>query len=196
VLRAEERKKQDAENEYYKGAWEAKLSKQEAERRALLDKNRTKQTLQEVAASGREESKKWMPQEIIDRQYKAAEDARNKEEDDRKARTKAGAKAAYQTLADQIKEQTEAKRQDRERDEAAAKMVLERVQRETLVEDAKKVAAHDRKLKFKGELEAQMKDNAQRRRVAPMTSIERSLNNKVLDQVEDWQINGTVKTCK
>ncbi|KAG1667372.1 hypothetical protein FOA52_001432 [Chlamydomonas sp. UWO 241] len=205
VLRAEERKKIDAENEhdkgtweaklqkYYKGAWEAKLQKQEAERKALLDKNRTKQTLQEIAASGRAESKRWLPQEIIDRQYKAAEDARNKEEDDRKACTKAGAKAAYQTLAEQMKEREEVKRQDRERDQQAAKMVLERVQRESLVEEAKKAAAHDRKLQFKEELEAQMKDNAQRRRVAPMTSIERSLNTKVLDQVEDWQINGTVK---
>jgi hypothetical protein len=55
-------------------------------------------------------------------------------------------------------------------------MVLEaRATRDARRGREREVAAQDRKLKFMGELEAQMKENAQHRRVALMTSIEPSL---------------------
>uniref|UniRef100_A0A7R9YSI7 Trichohyalin-plectin-homology domain-containing protein n=1 Tax=Chlamydomonas euryale TaxID=1486919 RepID=A0A7R9YSI7_9CHLO len=192
ALRALEKERVNAENEYYKEAWQAQLDKQEAQRKALLDKNRVRQTLQEIAASGREESKRWLPQEIIDKQYREREDARAKEEEERIARVKAGAKAAYQSLAEQVKEREEAKRLDKTRDLQAARMVLDRVQREQDAEAERRRLAEAEKLKFKTELEAQMKDNAQRRRVAPMTSIERLINHKMLDEVHDWQSTGKV----
>lgn len=192
AIREAEKQRQAEEDAYYKAAWEAKLDKQEADRKALLTKNRIKQTLQEQAASQREESKRWMPQEIIDKAYREAEDRRAAEEVARAAKVRANAQKAVATYAGQIKEREAAKLAQRKEDERLAAIVMETARRKTEEEDAKLRARHQAGQRFKAELEAQMKHNAAKRRVAPMSEAERKINTQLLDKVYDWQTTGRV----
>ncbi len=66
-IREEEKAKQATIDAYYMQAWEEKLNKQEGDRLRLLEKTKARQTLQAEAAAGREESKRWLDQAVIDK---------------------------------------------------------------------------------------------------------------------------------
>lgn len=189
-VREEDKAKQATIDAYYMQAWEEKLNKQEGDRLRLLEKTKARQTLQAEAAAGREESKRWLDQAVIDKYYKEREDARDREEIERAARVKNNAKQAYNTLSVQMKEREQQKAYERKLEEQASKMVLDKVALDEQKEIERKAKIEAQKHQFKAELEAQMKANAQRRRIAPMTEVERKINTQILDKVYDFQMTG------
>jgi len=189
-LKEEAKQKAWAEDKAFKAAWEAILDKQERERAERLIKLKAIQAAQEAEAKLRPESKKWIDPAIIEKYYKEREDARAREDDERQRRLKEGGKAMAERLAAQIVERQEAKMKQREEDEAAAKRVLDRVAQEEAREQERQRKMAAEKLRFRAELEAQMKENALRRRVAPMTLTERQINAQLLDKVTDWKSTG------
>ena len=73
--------------------------------------------LQAAAAKDRPEAKRWIDQSIIDKAYKEREEAREREEVERRRRVKEGANNMIRTLNGQMKEREAEKEAARKREE-------------------------------------------------------------------------------
>ena len=61
-----------------------------------------------------------------------------------------------------------------------------------LKEQERKQREQEKKIKYRALLEAQMKQNAHNRRVAPMSETEKKINHGLLDRVHNFQATGVV----
>ncbi len=80
----------------------------------------------------------------------------------------------------------------RVRAQAKAQVVLSRAQQEETREQAARAAREAAKLKFRLDLERQMKENVTRRRNQPISEVERSINTELLDKVGTWRQTGRI----
>ena len=167
----------------YQELYAEKLAKQEAAYEANLIKMKEKQKHQEAFGNAIGPYKRYMPDEIIEKNF--AEYERKADERERRDAQKIvdGNLEMRRAIAEQVKSKQE--RLDRERAEESkrherfAKVVntLEEVEKEAGKEGRIKATYH------RGELEAQMRDNLVRKQVFPMTDIEKSLNADMLRKV-------------
>lgn len=167
----------------YQQMYAEKLAKQEEAYEANLKKMKEKQKHQEAFGNAIGPYKRYMPDEIIEKnfaEYERKADAREKRD---AQKIVDGNLAMRRAIAEQVMAKQE--RLDRERAEEAkrhsrfAKVVntLEDLEKEQSKEGRIKAVAH------KGELEAQMRDNLVRKQVFPMTDVEKSLNADMLRKV-------------
>jgi len=194
-LKEEAKHKAWEEDQYYKEAWEAVLDKQERERKERLTRNMVRQAkTAEYAASGKlPEYKRWVDPAVIEKHWRENEAKLDADDKARKQRAHDTALAMQRRLEEQMKEREDAKEAVRRADEAKAAVVLQRAAAEEEREQAKRSARDSAKLKFKMQLEQQMKDNVARRRNQPISDVERSLNRDLLAKVHDWKLTGTVR---
>ncbi|GFR47667.1 hypothetical protein Agub_g9411 [Astrephomene gubernaculifera] len=193
ALKEAEKKRQWEEDAAFQRKWEAILNKQEADRREQLERiKRVQDRLQEAADRQGEARRRWLETPLVERYFKQREDERAAEEERRVARQKEVAKQVTQAVAGQLREREAARMKMKQEEEAYAASVAAKVRAAEEAEKARKAALQEQKLKFRQEIEAQLRDAAMRRREAakPMTETERRLNARTLQQVATWQSTG------
>jgi hypothetical protein len=187
ALRAKQAADDEALDLKYQEMYAEKLRKQEEAYHANLLKMKEKQTSQEAFGNAIGPYKRYMPDEIIEKNA-ANYDRLAAERDARDAKHQVDLNAAVKKeLAEQVKAKQE--RLDRERDEEArryarfARVVdtLESAERDSKRDGFERAARH------KEELEAQMRDNMVRKKVFPMTATEKELNTALLQRVKAEQ---------
>lgn len=175
----------------YQEMYTEKLRKQEEQYIANLAKMKEKQKSQEAFGNAIGPYKRYMPDEIIEKNFAEYERKADEREQRDAQKVVDGNLAMRRAIAEQVKMKQE--RLDRERAEDAkrhqrfAKVVntLEEVEKEMSKEDRIKA------LSQRTELEAQMRDNLVRKQVFPMTETEKSLNADMLRRVEATRKMGT-----
>ena len=154
------------------------------DRGSALAKMKEKQKHQEEFGKAMGPTKRYMPDEIIEKNFRAHEAKADAREAADKQRAEDGNLMMRRAIAEQVKEKQA--RLDAEREEESKRSTrfkrvvntLEEVEKEASKEE-RVVAVH-----HKGLLEAQMRDNLVRKQVFPMTQVEKSLNADMLRKVE------------
>ena len=182
-LREEQARKEEEDDLMYQRLYAERLAKQEAEYLANLEKMKAKQNSQMAATQTLLSHKRYMPDEVIERNAAA----HDREAEEREARDAARRRdldtKTRRALAEQIKFKQE--RLDRERAEETRRHQRFARVVNTLedVEKTEQAEARARRVAHLRELEAQMRDNVERRQVFPMTATEKALNSGLLERV-------------
>lgn len=161
----------------------AQMEKQEAARKAQVDKLKAWQAAQEREAAVRPEAKRWIDPAIVERYTREAEAAAAAEDERRKAAVKAGSKVLAASLAEQLVLKESLKHAHDGEEQAAIRALKEGVAAEASRRAAEKAAEEAKKVALKAALEQQMKLNATRRIVAPMSETEKLINKQLLEKV-------------
>ncbi|MEW5316249.1 MAG: hypothetical protein WDW38_007630 [Sanguina aurantia] len=180
------------EDQVYKLQWEAILDKQERERTSRLERLKVLQSKQEDVAKSTPESKRWLDPAIIERQYKEREEAREADEKARAFKVKDTARKLVASLGEQVAEKEAAKEAHRKSEAEKAKQLFARIAAQEAAEVAAKAAVTAAKLKIRAELEVQMRENALRKRISPMSTAEKLINANLLKHVYTYQATGKV----
>ncbi|PNH07334.1 hypothetical protein TSOC_006202 [Tetrabaena socialis] len=193
ALREEAKKKQWDLDLGFQRTWTERLNKQESDRRKQMERIKEAQSkLQEAADRQGENRRRWLETPLVEKYFQQREDEKAAEEERRLFRSKEGAKHATVAVAEQLKEREAARLRLKQEEEAYAASLAARIRASEEAEQARKADVLQRKLKFKSDIEAQMRDSAQRRRAAaaPMSETERKINQRTLQQVASWQTTG------
>eukprot|EP00775_Hariotina_reticulata_P009578 gene9578-9740_t len=172
----------------------AQMEKQEAARKAQLEKIKAWQAAQEREAAARPEAKHWIDPALLEKMGPAivlqlirysqqAEAAAAAEEERRKAALKASVKNLAASLDDQVKLKSSLKHGHEDEEQAAIRALREGVAAEQERRTAEKAAGAASKAALKVALEEQMKLNATRKTVAPMSDTEKLINKQLLEKV-------------
>ncbi|EFN54646.1 hypothetical protein CHLNCDRAFT_135206 [Chlorella variabilis] len=174
----------------------AQLDKQERERQQLLERVRAVQNRQAEDAAQRPPFKRWVAEEIIERQFQEKQAALAAEEARRKARAAEAAAKLRADIGEQRSQREAARLQElqEKRRELVALMANLEVCRKTAAEA--KAAELAKMRAFKAELDQQITDNQARRSVAAMTETERKLNAELLREVEAAASGGTIPALR
>ena len=170
----------------YQRLYAEKLEKQEKAYLANIEKMKAKQN-SALSTAEAYPQKRYMPDDVIERnaarydRLAAEREARDLE---------AAAERDFQTrvaLGEQVKAKQE--RLDRERRNEMRRHERFASVLNTLedVEKSEKAEERARRVAHLAELEAQMRDNAERKRVFPMTATEKALNSGLLERVRGAQ---------
>ncbi|KAI7839562.1 hypothetical protein COHA_006689 [Chlorella ohadii] len=184
--------------------------KQERERQQLLEKVKAVQNRQAADAAQRPPFKRWVDEEIIERQFREKQEALAKEEAARKAAAAASAARFRADVAGQLEEKEAAKLAGlKEKREELVRMMAElEVCKKT--EAVAKAAELAKMRAFKAELDAQIDDNQARakwegrgamqrparRAVSAMSEVERKLNAKLLREMEAAGAAGAIPAVR
>ncbi|KAI3423837.1 hypothetical protein D9Q98_009673 [Chlorella vulgaris] len=183
-IKEEEAERERQQDVRYMQQQAAQLDKQERERQQLLERVRAVQNRQAEDAAQRPPFKRWVAEEIIERQFQEKQAALDAEE----ARRKNVATDAAVRLRKDIGEQCGAREAERVAELQQKRWDLEKVMADLEVcrktEKAVKQAELVKMREFKAELDQQIADNQVRRSVAAMTETERKLNAKLLREVD------------
>ncbi|KAL4855653.1 hypothetical protein ACK3TF_003744 [Chlorella vulgaris] len=183
-IKEEEAERERQQDVRYMQQQAAQLDKQERERQQLLERVRAVQNRQAEDAAQRPPFKRWVAEEIIERQFQEKQAALDAEE----ARRKNVATDAAVRLRKDIGEQCGAREAERVAELQQKRRDLEKVMADLEVcrktEKAVKLAELVKTRAFKAELDQQIADNQVRRSVAAMTETERKLNAKLLREVD------------
>ncbi|GFH07970.1 uncharacterized protein HaLaN_02862 [Haematococcus lacustris] len=154
------------EDLHYKAAWEAQLNKQEKDRLDRLARTKAQQerTAAFAASVTLTENKRWMDPALTEKQRQEREAKLEKQEAERKLRVRQSGLEVAKRLEEQIREKEAAQQAVRMADELKAQAVVQRAVAEEEREQARRTAREAEKLRFRLELEAQMKDNVAKKR--------------------------------
>lgn len=174
----------------------AQLDKQERERQQLLEKVKAVQNRQAEDAKQRPPFKRWVAEEIIEKQFQEKQAALVAEEERRKAAQRAAAAKFRADIGGQLGEKEAAKLAalKAKREELVALMADLEVCKKTGVEA--KAAELAKMHTFKAELDAQIEDNQARRTASSMSDTERKLNAKLLREAEAAAAGGTIRAFR
>ncbi|KAK3262215.1 hypothetical protein CYMTET_28915 [Cymbomonas tetramitiformis] len=159
------------------------LDKQEMERKEKMSKIKSKQDkLLAVANSAPRPIKKWMDEDVIDRNFKEREAVLDAEEDARMERVQESNLEMRRVLAAQLREK-ESRKKNLNAAEAQRVAQFNVSLKESESREAQyKAHLQDKRLQNKADLEAQMREKAMSLDQA-MNAVERTLNSKLLDKV-------------
>lgn len=192
-IREETKQQQWKLDKHYMEQYAAMLDKQERERQERLEKMRAVQAKQADMASTMKPYKQWIDPALIEKYFQEREEALDKEQAKRQAALKSKTKEMIASLDVQVKEREKARAELRQIEQLRAKELLERVKKGEEEEKARKARLAENKIKFRDQLETQLKDNAQRRRVAPMSETEKLINAQLLKRVDVFQNTGEIR---
>ncbi|KAF6260771.1 hypothetical protein COO60DRAFT_846345 [Scenedesmus sp. NREL 46B-D3] len=159
------------------------MEKQEAARRAQVEKLKAWQAAQEREAAVRPEAKRWIDPAIVERYTREAEAAAAAEDERRKAAVKASSKVLAASLAEQLVLRETLRHAHDGEEQAAIRSLRDGVAAEQARRAAERAAEEAKKVALKAALEEQMKLNATRRVVAPMSQTEKLINKQLLEKV-------------
>ena len=185
-IREEQARREEEDDLMYQRLYAEKLEKQEKAYLANIEKMKAKQN-SALSTAEAYPQKRYMPDDVIERnaarydRLAAEREARDLE---------AAAERDFQTrvaLGEQVKAKQE--RLDRERRNEMRRHERFASVLNTLedVEKSEKAEERARRVAHLAELEAQMRDNAERKRVFPMTATEKALNSGLLERVRGAQ---------
>ncbi|KAL4421469.1 hypothetical protein ABPG75_010760 [Micractinium tetrahymenae] len=174
----------------------AQLDKQERERQQLLEKVKAVQNRQAEDAKQRPPFKRWVAEEIIEKQFQEKQAALAAEEERRKAAQRAAAARFRADIGGQLAEKEAARLAElrAKREELVALMADLEVCKKTGAEA--KAAELARMRAFKADLDAQIEDNQARRHLSSMSDAERKLNAKLLREVEAAAAGGAIRAFR
>jgi hypothetical protein len=184
VLRQEQAEADAALELKYQELYSQKLLKQEESYHANLAKMKEKQKHQEARGAAIGSYKRYMPDEIIEKNFAEYERKADEREERDRQKVVDGNLAMRRAIAEQVKMKQEKldreRAEDGKRHQRFARVVntLEDVEKEMSKEGRVKAVSH------RAELEAQMRDNLTQKQVFPMTAIEKSLNADQLKRVK------------
>ncbi|KAL4432214.1 hypothetical protein ABPG77_005976 [Micractinium sp. CCAP 211/92] len=191
-IREEQAEAERQQDVVYMRQQAAQLDKQERERQQLLEKVKAVQNRQAEDAKQRPPFKRWVAEEIIEKQFQEKQAMLAAEEERRKAAQRAAAAKFRADIGGQLGEK-EAARQaalQAKRKELVALMADLEVCKKT---GAEAKAAELAKMRaFKAELDAQIEDNQARRSASSMTDVERKLNAKLLREADAAIAGGAI----
>lgn len=174
----------------------AQLDRQERERQQMLEKVKAVQNRQAEDAKQRPPFKRWVAEEIIERQFQEKQAALAAEEERRKAAQRAAAAKFRADISGQLGEKEAARLAElkAKREELVGLMADLEVCKKT---GAEAKAAELAKMRaFKAELDAQIDDKQARRNASSMSETERKLNAKLLREAEAAAAGGTIRAFR
>lgn len=194
AIKAAMKQAQAEEDAYYQQAWRDVLDKQDRERTERLQRNMNRQAkTAEFANSGKlPEYKKWIDPAITEKHFRAREEMLDRLQREKQERIHTQGIATALVLKEQMVERDVRRSTVRLEDEAKAQMELQRAQAEETREQNKKMGREMAKLKFRIDLEGQMKENVQRKRNQPISEVERAINKELLSKVGAWKQTGRI----
>jgi len=178
------KEKEKAEEVKFQLEYAAKLQQQEADRERYLEEMKRKQAIQEAAGAARGAYKRWMDEKIIEKNFAEREAQLDKREEASFKKIELGNLEMRRVLAEQLKEKQTRKLTDAEKEaQRVAKFnagleAIEQREAEWKERTAAKQARH------RQELDAQIKDNQERKKVVLMSDTERKLNHNLLKKIE------------
>ncbi|PRW32605.1 flagellar associated [Chlorella sorokiniana] len=183
-IKEEEAEKERLQDLEYMRQQAAQLDKQERERQQLLEKVKAVQNRQAADAAQRPPFKRWVDEEIIERQFREKQEALAKEEAARKAAAAAAAARFRADVAGQLEEKEAARLAALKDKRAELVRMMADLEVCKKTEAAAKAAELAKMRAFKAELDTQIDDNQARRAVSAMSETERKLNAKLLREME------------
>eukprot|EP00879_Flechtneria_rotunda_P015380 GHRR01016079.1.p1 GENE.GHRR01016079.1~~GHRR01016079.1.p1 ORF type:complete len:262 (+),score=105.62 GHRR01016079.1:1221-2006(+) len=175
VIKEDAKQKEWAADKAIMQEYAAQLDKQEAARKAQVEKLKEWQAVQEKEAAARPEAKRWIDPAIVERYQREVEAAAAAEDERRKAAVKNSTKILAASLDEQIKLREIRKHEHDDEEQAAIKALAEGVAAEKARREAEKAAELQKKAAIKAALEDQMKQNVSRRCVSPQALHARSV---------------------
>ena len=178
------RKEQDVQEELkYQELYASTLDKQEKSRKDHLAKLKAAQARRELDAQQRGPAKRYMPEDVIEKNHREYEAAKAKEESARLKRIQDNHDEMRRVLAVQLKEKEKRKIADAEEEAKRVASFLESLKKEDELEEMKKVNIRAKAMKHKIELEAQIVMEQERKHNESMTDLEKKLNKDILGEL-------------
>jgi hypothetical protein len=154
----------------------------------VQDKNESK-------AASMPESKRWIDPAIIQRNWEEKEAAQIAEDDRRRNAVAERNRRMVSALNKQVAERSarEAQEKDTAQQYSQAYLATANAEKQREVEERRKRV--QLKLQAKLELQGQMRENARRRREAPMSDIEKLINKPLLAHVDTFEKQKQLPLC-
>eukprot|EP00878_Enallax_costatus_P025426 GHUV01027202.1.p1 GENE.GHUV01027202.1~~GHUV01027202.1.p1 ORF type:complete len:436 (+),score=163.52 GHUV01027202.1:3278-4585(+) len=184
VIKEEAKQREWAADKAIMEEYAAQLDKQEAARKAQVEKLKAWQAAQEKEASVRPEAKRWIDPALVDKYTREAEAAAAAEDERRKAHVKDSTKKLAASLDEQLKLKEVFRHAHDGEEEATIKALRDGVAAEKARKAAEKASEATKRTELKKALEEQMKLNATKRIVAPMSDTEKLINKQLLEKVQ------------
>ena len=179
------RKENDVQEELkYQELYASTLDKQEKSRKDHLAKLKAAQARRELDAQQRGPAKRYMPEDVIEKNHREYEAAKAKEEAARLKRIQDNHDEMRRVLAVQLKEKEKRKIADAEEESKRVASFLESLKKEDELEEMKKVNIRAKAMKHKIELEAQIVMEQERKHNESMTDLEKKLNKDILGELK------------
>ena len=180
----QKRREDDVQEELrYQKLYANTLDRQENARKEHLAKLKAAQARRELDAQQRGPAKRYMPEEVIDKNHKAYEKAKEEEEAARLKRIQDNHDEMRRVLAEQLKEKEMRKVADAEEESKRVASFLQSLKKEDELEEIRKVKIRQKAMRHKVELEAQIVEEQERKHNESMTDLEKKLNKDILGEL-------------
>mmetsp|Transcript_32293 Transcript_32293/g.102706 ORF Transcript_32293/g.102706 Transcript_32293/m.102706 type:complete len:466 (-) Transcript_32293:93-1490(-) len=188
-IKDEEKKKNWDDEMRMAAEYAAKLENEEKKRLGALAKMEEDQRKKREKAQKTYETKSNQEKEELDKiekHAKAYEAAAVRRDEARKAAVVQREEDVKKALAKQLAEKQARKAALKEEEVARYEQFMNEQKEMEEAVKARKAAERSRMLSYKAELQAQMDDNAVRRRQGAMDPVEKSMNKKLLEEIGTW----------
>mmetsp|Transcript_5847 Transcript_5847/g.20384 ORF Transcript_5847/g.20384 Transcript_5847/m.20384 type:complete len:453 (-) Transcript_5847:1341-2699(-) len=183
-MQEETKAKENEEDLKFQLEYAKRLELQEQARQKNLSEMKQKQLRAERQGNERGEYKRWMDEKIIEKNFREREAQLDQQEEAALAKIQDLNMEQRKVLAQQLEEKKQKKQLEDKQE--ATRMELFNKSLSVIEAREKKLAekTFHKVSKHKAELEAQMHENYTRKRVTLMNPVERSMNSKLLQEIE------------